>query len=405
MIPFSPPRIDNLTIEAVTNVLESGWITTGPATKKFEKNIAEYIQVSRVICLNSWTNAAELFLRWYGISEGDEVLVPAYTYAASANIIFHLGATPILVDSEKGKFNLDLEDLERKITSKTKVIMPVDIGGFPCDYEAIKDIILRKSPLFIPKNDNEKKLNRILLCSDAAHSLGATINGRPAAIYSDVSCFSFHAVKNLTTAEGGALGFNLPENFDSEELYKDLNIYSLHGQTKDALSKTNSGSWKYDIIHAGYKCNMTDLQGAIGQVELDRYESETLVKRKSICNSYHDGFKEESWYIAPPMVTKTKETSYHLFQLRIDGFTDSQRDLVINELRDKGISTNVHFMPLPFFTFYKEKGYQIADYPNAVNSYSTEISLPVFYDLTNEQVGYIVQTVKQVIKDITDDEA
>lgn len=400
MIPFSPPRIDNLTIEAVNNVLKSGWITTGPVTKQFEKNIAEYIQVSRVICLNSWTNAAELFLRWYGISEGDEVLVPAYTYAASANIIFHLGATPILVDSEKGKFNIDLEDLEKKITSKTKVIMPVDIGGFPCDYEAIKEVILRKHPLFIPKNDNEKKLNRILLFSDAAHSLGATINERPAAVYSDVSCFSFHAVKNLTTAEGGALGFNLPENFDSEQLYNDLNIYSLHGQTKDALSKTNSGSWKYDIIHAGYKCNMTDLQGAIGQIELDRYESETLVKRKSICNSYHDGFKEEAWYIEPPMITKTKETSYHLFQIRINGATDTQRDLVINLLRDKGISTNVHFMPLPFFTFYKEKGYHIDDYPNAINSYSTEISLPVFYDLTNEQVSYIIQNVKHVIKDI-----
>ena len=400
MIPFSPPRIDNLTIEAVTNVLKSGWITTGPVTKQFEKNIAEYIQVSRVICLNSWTNAAELFLRWYGISEGDEVLVPAYTYAASANIIFHLGATPILVDSEKGKFNIDLEDLEKKITSKTKVIMPVDIGGFPCDYEAIKEVILRKYPLFIPKNDNEKKLNRILLFSDAAHSLGATINERPAAVYSDVSCFSFHAVKNLTTAEGGALGFNLPENFDSEQLYNDLNIYSLHGQTKDALSKTNSGSWKYDIIHAGYKCNMTDLQGAIGQIELDRYESETLVKRKRICNSYHDGFKEEAWYIEPPMITKTKETSYHLFQIRINGATDTQRDLVINLLRDKGISTNVHFMPLPFFTFYKEKGYHIDDYPNAINSYSTEISLPVFYDLTNEQVSYIIQNVKHVINDI-----
>lgn len=400
MIPFSPPRIDNLTIEAVTNVLKSGWITTGPVTKQFEKNIAKYIQVSRVICLNSWTNAAELFLRWYGISEGDEVLVPAYTYAASANIIFHLGATPILVDSEKGKFNIDLEDLEKKITSKTKVIMPVDIGGFPCDYEAIKEVILRKHPLFIPKNDNEKKLNRILLFSDAAHSLGATINERPAAIYSDVSCFSFHAVKNLTTAEGGALGFNLPENFDSEKLYNDLNIYSLHGQTKDALSKTNSGSWKYDIIHAGYKCNMTDLQGAIGQIELDRYESETLVKRKSICNSYHDGFKEEAWYIEPPMITKTKETSYHLFQIRINGATDTQRDVVITLLRDKGISTNVHFMPLPFFTFYKEKGYHIDDYPNAINSYSTEISLPVFYDLTNEQVSYIIQNVKCVINDI-----
>ena len=403
MIPFSPPRVDNLTIEAVTKVLKSGWITTGPVTKQFEKNLAEYIQVPKVICLNSWTNAAELFLRWYGISKGDEVLVPAYTYAASANIIFHLGATPILVDSEKGKFNLDLVDLERKITSKTKVIMPVDIGGFPCDYEAINKIIHENNHLFTPKNTNEKKLNRILLFSDAAHSLGATIKGKPAAVYSDVSCFSFHAVKNLTTAEGGALAFNLTEKLDNEELYKDLNIFSLHGQTKDALSKTNSGSWKYDIIHAGYKCNMTDLQGAIGQVELDRYESETLVKRKSICQSYHAGFEKESWYLAPPMVTKTVETSYHLFQLRIAGFTDSQRDAVIKQLKDKGISTNVHFMPLPFFTFYKEKGYQITDYPNAVNSYSTEISLPVFYDLTEDQVSYITRTVIEVIKGMLND--
>lgn len=403
MIPFSPPRVDNLTIEAVTKVLKSGWITTGPVTKQFEKNLAEYIQVSKVICLNSWTNAAELFLRWYGISKGDEVLVPAYTYAASANIIFHLGATPILVDSEKGKFNLDLADLERKITSKTKVIMPVDIGGFPCDYEAIHRIIQGNNHLFTPKNTNEKKLNRILLFSDAAHSLGATIKEKPAAVYSDVSCFSFHAVKNLTTAEGGALAFNLPQNFDSEELYRDLNIYSLHGQTKDALSKTNSGSWKYDIIHAGYKCNMTDLQGAIGQVELDRYESETLVKRKNICHSYHAEFKKESWYVAPPMFTETMETSYHLFQLRIDGFTDSQRDTVIKHLKEKGISTNVHFMPLPFFTFYKEKGYQITDYPNAVSSYSTEISLPVFYDLTEDQASYITQTVIEVIKGMLND--
>ncbi len=403
MIPFSPPRVDQKTIEAVTKVLNSGWITTGPVTKAFEIELAKYIKASKVLCLNSWTNAAELFLRWYGITEGDEVLVPAYTYAASANILFHLGATPILVDSEKDQFNLDLKDLESKITSKTKVIMPVDIGGFPCNYEAIHQIIKEKQKLFEPKNENESNLNRILLFSDAAHSLGATIGQEPAAVYSDVSCFSFHAVKNLTTAEGGALGLNLPAPFDCEEIYKTLNIYSLHGQTKDALSKTNSGSWKYDIITAGYKCNMTDMQAAIGQVELERYASETLPKRKQICQSYDEGFSKESWYISPPMKSQDKESSYHLFQLRIKGFTDSMRDEAINLLKEKGVSTNVHFMPLPYFTFYKNQGYNIQDYPNAIESYTSVISLPVFYNLTQVQINHIIQSVKESINSLLDD--
>ncbi len=397
MIPFSPPRIDDKSISAVTEVLKSGWITTGPVTKRFEKELSNYLNISKVICLNSWTNAAELFLKWYGIKEGDEVIVPAYTYAASCNIIFHLGATPVMVDSEPGGFHVDLKDLERKITPKTKVIIPVDIGGYPCDYERIMRLIEDKKELFTPNSSHQEKLGRVLLFSDAAHSLGSKINGQHTACFTDVSCYSFHAVKNLTTAEGGALAFNLPESFDSELMYRELNILSLHGQTKDALSKTNSGSWKYDIIAAGYKCNMTDMQAAIGSVELHRYESETLPRRKAICMAYDQAFKSESWYCAPPMISESMETSYHLFQLRINHISDVQRDEIISDLKSQGISTNVHFMPLPYFTYYKNQGFTISDYPNADQSYSCEISLPVFYDLTNENVDYITNSIKSTV--------
>ncbi len=393
MIPFSPPRVDDLTIQAVTDVLKSGWITTGPVTKQFEKSLAEYLSISKVLCLNSWTNAAELFLRWYGVKKGDEIIVPAYTYAASCNIIFHLGATPVLVDSAKGSFHTDLDDLALKITEKTKVIMPVDIGGFPCNYEAISELIEEKKELFKPSSKEQKMLGRILLFSDAAHSLGAKINNKHTAHFADVSCYSFHAVKNLTTAEGGALAFNLPKVFDQDKLYRELNTMSLHGQTKDALSKTTSGGWKYDITSAGYKCNMTDLQAAIGAVELERYEDDTLPKRRWICNEYNKAFSTYSWYITPPLSNDLVETSYHLFQLRIRGINDTQRDNIIDLLRSSGVSTNVHFMPLPLFSFYQEEGFNIDDYPNAFNSYSNEISLPVFYDLTEEQLNKITSSV------------
>lgn len=397
MIPFSPPRVDDLTIQAVTEVLKSGWITTGPQTKKFEVELAKYLDVSKVICLNSWTNAAELFLKWWGIQPGDEVLLPAYTYAASCNIIVHLGATPVMVDSEPGKFQIDLHDLEKKITSKTKVIMPVDIGGFPCKYEEILELIHQKKELFEANSTAQKKLGRILLFSDAAHSLGSKYKGDHTVKATDVSCYSFHAVKNLTTAEGGALAFHLPESFNPDDIYKELNILSLHGQTKDALSKTNSGNWRYDIVAAGYKCNMTDMQAAIGNVELNRYESETLPKRKSICNAYHNAFKDLDWYLAPEMIVDNTESSYHLFQLRIKGYSEKDRDDLISELKSNGISTNVHFQPLPFFTFYKNLGYEINDFPNAKASYENEISLPVFYDLTDVQLETIIQTIIQCI--------
>lgn len=400
MIPFSPPRVDEHTIQAVTEVLKSGWITTGPVTKQFEKDLATYLEVPKVICLNSWTNAAELFLRWYGVKEGDEVIVPAYTYAASCNILFHLGATPVLVDCAPNSFHLDIDSLTEAITEKTKVIMPVDIGGFPCDYERISKIIEEKKSLFKAASKAQEQLGRILLFSDAAHSLGSHLKGKPTALYADVSCYSFHAVKNLTTAEGGALAFNLPYNFDSELIYKELNIMSLHGQTKDALSKTTSGSWKYDITSAGYKCNMTDLQSAIGAVELKRYENSTLPRRKKICDSYHEAFSPFSWYAAPPLTDGEKQTSYHLFQLRINGASDVQRDEIMDELKEAGVSTNVHFMPLPLFSFYQKQGFNMADYPNAFSVYSNEISLPVFYDLTDEQLSTVSSSVIKAVNKV-----
>jgi len=398
MIPFSPPRIDKKTKDAVNDVLDSGWITTGPVTKRFEKDLAKFLNVEKLIALNSWTNAAELFLRWYGIKEGDEIIVPAYTYSASANIIFHLGATPVLVDSEKGGFNLCLRDLERKITPATKVIMPVDIGGYPCNYEKIQQIINEKANLFKPKNENEKSLKRILLFSDSAHSLGATLKGKPVSKWADVSCYSFHAVKNLTTAEGGALAFNLPQEFNGEEIYKELNIFSLHGQTKDALAKTVNGSWHYDIITAGYKCNLTDVHAAIGAVELGRY-AETLQRRKDICNAYHTAFKDFSWYIAPPLINDQSETSYHLFQLRVAGINEDVRDAVIDKLKSYGVSTNVHFKPLPYFTFYKAQGFKISDYPNADETYQSEISLPVYFNLTEAQINTVTTSVIKAVNE------
>jgi len=403
MIPFSPPRIDKAITDKVTQVLNSGWITTGPITKNFEKELADYLHIKQVICLNSWTNAAELFLRWYGIKEGDEVLVPAYTYAASCNIIFHLGATPILVDCEKDSFQLSLTDLGSKITERTKVIMPVDIGGLPCKYEEINQLILAKAHQFKPSSEPQKLLNRILLFSDAAHSLGSKINGEHAANYADVTCYSFHAVKNLTTAEGGALAFNLPTLFNPKEIYRDLSILSLHGQTKDALAKTTSGSWKYDIITPGYKCNMTDIQAAIGSVELERYENSTLVRRKEICNAYDSGFKSHDWAILPIHETENSSSSYHIYQLRIDGFSEEKRDLLMKRLKENGVSSNVHFMPLPSFSFYKNQGYKLVDYPEAYKMYENEISLPVFFNLTDVQIQKVISETVSAVNDILND--
>lgn len=392
MIPFSPPRIDQKVLDEVNAALLSGWITTGPRTKLFEKKITEYCGCKTTVAVNSWTMGMEVFLRWWGIGPGDEVIIPVYTYCASANVVLHTGAKAVMVDISNEDFNISLDKIEAAITSKTKVIMPVDVSGFPCDYDGIYSIVEKHQNSFSPSNEKQKQLGRILIASDAAHSFGAQYQGRRSGSLADITCFSFHAVKNLTTAEGGAVCFNLPEGFNHDQLYKEFVTITLHGQSKDALAKTKKGAWKYDVIVPGYKCNMTDIQAAMGLVELDRYQ-ENLDRRKSIYSSYNSAFSKQSWAILPPHATDDKTSSYHLYLLRIKDITEEQRDAVIQAIFEFDIAVNVHFQPLPLLTAYKNLGYKIADYPIAHYKYQTEISLPIYYDLNNEQVSQVIHAV------------
>lgn len=395
MIPFSPPRIDQKIIDEVTAALKSGWITTGPRTKLFEKKITEYCGNKSTVALNSATAGLELILRWFGVGEGDEVILPAYTYCATANVVIHCGATPVFVDVNAHDFNISTREIEKAITSRTKVIMPVDFAGFPCDYDQINALVSRKdiADTFISKTEEQEKLGRILVLSDAAHSFGAHYKGKATGSLTDVSVFSFHAVKNLTTAEGGAVAFNLPEPFDNNELYTKFCVTSLHGQNKDALAKTQKGNWRYDVVEAGYKCNMTDLSAAIGLIEIERYKNDTLIKRKAIFDAYRDAFSAHSWAEIPIYETEEKMTSYHLFPLRIKGVTEAQRDEIIKNIFDEDVSVNVHFIPVPMLSFYTNMGYNVKNYPVTWDNYSREISLPVFYELTDEQVKRVIMAV------------
>lgn len=399
-IPFSPPRVDQKTIDAVTEVLKSGWITTGPKTRELEAKINVYCGSGRTLCLNAWTNAAELVLRWFGVGPGDEVIVPAYTYAATANIVVHVGAVPVMVDVID--YNMDVEVLRKAITPRTKVIMPVDIAGLPCDYDTIMDMV--KSPevlaMFNAANDRQEMLGRILVLNDAAHSFGAEYKGKKVGSQCDVAGFSFHAVKNLTTAEGGAVTLNLPAPFNNDDIWTALNRSALHGQTKDALSKTQAGQWRYDIVEPGFKCNMTDLQAAIGLVELERYDNDTLVRRKAICERYTAAFAGQTAFKVPHFEDSNRTSCYHLYMLSINGATEAQRDAIIQYAAEQGVSTNVHFQPLPLLSYYKGLGYKMADYPNAWACYANEISLPVYYDLTDEQVDRIVQTMIEAVQHV-----
>ena len=396
MIPFSPPRIDQKVIDEVIDTLRSGWITTGPKTKLFEKKIAEYCNVTSVVCLNSATAGLELMLRWYGVKEGDEVILPAYTYSATANVIVHCGAKPVFVDV-KEDFNIDPDKVRDAITSRTKVIMPVDFAGWPCDYNSINDLVKEDifKKIFKPESEEQNKLGRILILSDSAHSLGALYHGRKGGSLTDCSVFSFHAVKNLTTAEGGAIALNLPKPFDSSEVYNSLCVKSLHGQNKDALSKMKAGNWRYDIVEPGFKMNMTDIHAAIGLVEIKRYEEDTLVRRKKICKDYESAFLKKAWAIVPPLENINLQTfsSFHLFALRIEGINETVRDRIIQKISEKGVSVNVHFIPVPMMSYYKKLGYEIKNYPVTYKQYSNEISLPVYYDLTDDQVKYIIQSI------------
>ena len=396
MIPFSPPHIDDEIVNEVAATLRSGWITTGPRTKLFEQKIAEYCGVPRVLCVNSASAGLELMLRWFGIGPGDEVIVPAYTYTATAEVVVHCGAKPVMVDVNPD-FLISVENIRKALSSKTKAIMPVDIAGLPCDYEeimaAVNDEEVKRN--FHPATEVQKQLGRPLVLSDAAHSLGAWYKGKRTGAVADITVFSFHAVKNLTTAEGGAICLALPDTFDAEAIYKQLCTFSLHGQSKDALAKTQVGNWRYDVYECGYKCNMTDVAAAMGLVELARYDSMVLKRRKEIFDAYSQAFKSDDRFQIPEYETADKISSYHVYALRIRNITEAQRDAIMQRIFEQEVSVNVHFIPLPMLTAYKNMGYKISDYPVTYDNYSREISLPVYYNLTDEQVQQVIQAVKK----------
>lgn len=401
MIPFSPPRIDDDVINEVIDTLKSGWITTGPKTMRFEDEISAYCGHKSTVCVNSATAGLQLILHWFGVRPGDEVIVPAYTYCATGNVVNHAGAKLVLVDI-KEDFNISIEKIKAAITEKTKVIMPVDIGGFPCDYYEINELV--NSPeiksKFTASNDIQKQLGRILILADAAHSFGGSYQDKKVGSLCDVSVFSFHAVKNLSTAEGGAIALNLPQNFDCEAVRKELKVKSLHGQSKDAFSKMQVGAWRYDVVESGFKCNMTDIQAAMGLVELNRYQS-NLDRRKEIFDLYTKAFAQKNWAIIPPYKTDKKEGSYHLFLLRIANISEDERDQIIQEISKNEVAVNVHFQPLPLLTAFKSQ-FNMSDFPQAFNQYKNEISLPVYYNLTNQQTETVINTVIKAVEKIID---
>jgi dTDP-4-amino-4,6-dideoxygalactose transaminase len=395
--------MDQKVVDEVTDTLLSGWITTGPKTKRFEKQIAEYTGAKKTICFNSATAGIELVLRWFGVGPGDEVIVPAYTYCATANVVVHCGAKPIMVDTLPDGFNLDPAKVREAVSQRTKVIVPVDVGGYPCNYDALLEIVKdeRIKTLFKPNTPEQQMLGRIMLMADSAHGFGAKYKGKALGSIADGTAFSFHAVKNLTTAEGGAICLNMPEPFDHDEMYRLLNLMSLHGQTKDALAKMQVGAWRYDVATPGYKCNMTDIQASIGLVELSRYDSETLPKRRALCELYNRGFADCSRALTPCFSDDDgTESSYHLYLLRIEGASEEERDQIIQFISQHDIAVNVHYIPLPMLTAYRERGYAMTDYPNAFAQYRNEISLPLFYNLKDEEVVAVINTVVEGINHV-----
>lgn len=400
-VPFSPPHIDDKIIAEVVATLRSGWITTGPRTKLFEQKLAEYCGIQHVICVNSASAGLELALRWFGIGPGDEVIVPAYTYTASAEVVVHCGAKLVLVDVNDNLL-IDPEQVRKAVTPRTKAIIPVDIVGLPCDYQQLYDIVndatIKRQ--FQPANDIQRNLGRILVLSDAAHSLGAYYRGRHTGSVADISVFSFHAVKNLTTAEGGAICLNLPEPFLSEQMHKELKTLSLHGQSKDAFTKTKAGSWRYDVQTIGYKCNMTDVAAAMGLVELERYDEEILPVRKHIFDTYNQAFADDPRFRLPIYETEELQSSYHVFTLRVNGISEKQRDTIIMKMAENEVAANVHFIPLPMLTAYKELGFDIQEFPNAYRNYACEISLPVYHTLTDEMVAEVIHTLKKAVTEV-----
>lgn len=395
-IPFSPPDITDVEINNVVEVLKSGWITTGPKTKEFEREIAKYCNTNKAICLNSATAGMEMTLRLLGIGEGDEVITSAYTYTASASVIHHVGAKIVLVDTGVDSYQMDYDKLEEAITEKTKAIIPVDLAGVMCDYDKIFEIVNRKKALFKANNKIQEAIGRVGVLADGAHSFGASQNGKMSGEVADFTSFSFHAVKNLTTAEGGAVTWRSIDGIDDEEIYKRLNCLSLHGQTKDALAKTKIGSWEYDIIEPAYKCNMTDIMAAIGLGQLSRYE-DLLNYRKSIIDKYDELLKDVEGVEVLNHYDNENISSGHLYLVRLVGKDEVFRNEVITKMAEDGIATNVHYKPLPMLTAYKNLGFKIEDYPNAFDMYKNEITLPLNTLISLDQVEYVVNTLKSTL--------
>ncbi len=398
-VSFSPPDITEEEIAEVAEALRSGWITTGPRVKEFERQIAEYIGVGKAVCLNSQTACAEMALRVLGVGPGDEVIVPAYTYTASASVVCHVGATLVLVDCAEDTFEMDYDAMAEAITERTKAIMPVDLGGVPCDYDKILSIVEEKKNLFSPSNDLQEAIGRVAICADTAHAFGAKYKGRMVGSVADFSSFSFHAVKNLTTAEGGCVTWNLPERVDDEAIYHQFQLLSLHGQSKDALAKTKKGAWEYDIIGPWYKCNMTDIQAALGLVQLKRYP-EMLARRKELIERYN-AIVCVAGVEPMPHYTAEHQSSGHLYITRTPGITIERRNRIIELMGEKGVATNVHYKPLPLLTAYKDMGFDIADYPNAYAHYANEITLPLHTLLTDEEADAVAHAFVETIGEAT----
>ena len=396
-IPFSPPDITELEIEQVVEALKSGWITTGPKTKALEQKIANFCGTDKAVCLNSQTACAEMALRVLGIGPGDEVIVPAYTYTATASVVCHVGAKLVMVDIQPDSLEMDYDQLEAAITENTKDIIPVDLAGIPCDYDRIFSIVEKKRKLFTPSNDIQRAMGRISVNADAAHAFGASWHEKRVGSIADFTAFSFHAVKNLTTAEGGALTWRDIPGIDNEAIYKQIQLLSLHGQSKDALAKTQLGAWEYDIVGPWYKCNMTDVAAAMGLAQMQRYDA-LLSRRKDIIQRYDAAFKPLGVQVLKHY-TEDYQSSGHLYITRIPGITSDQRNEIIIRMAEQGIACNVHYKPLPMMTAYKNLGFDVADYPNAYRYFENEITLPLHTKLTNKEVQYVMDAYSGILKE------
>lgn len=395
-IPFSPPDMSEAEIQEVADALRSGWITTGPRTKEFERQIAAYCHTERAVCLNSATACMEMILRVLGVGPGDEVITSAYTYTATASVTCHVGARVVMVDAAPDSFEMDYDKLADAITERTKAILPVDLGGVICDYNKVYAAVARKKHLFRPANELQKAFGRVVVLADAAHAFGATCNGKMCGEIADFTSFSFHAVKNLTTAEGGALTWRPIQGFDDEWLYKQFQLLSLHGQNKDALAKTKLGAWEYDIVAPNYKCNMTDIMAGIGLAQMQRYEG-LLARRRAIIERYNEALKDCNVQVLNHY-TENSASSGHLYLVRLLGKDVEERNEVIDRMAERGIACNVHYKPLPMMTAYKNLGFDIADYPNAHNQYRNEVTLPLHTRLSDEDVAYVIENFVEIIK-------